>query len=645
MKISKVTVRKRLFVVLMIGSLIYITLISRLGYIQLVLGNELSSKARDSWTRTIPYEGKRGRILDRNGIVLAYNISSPSILAIPVQIKDKAKTAQQLAKVLNANEKDILKMISKKERIVRIQPAGRKISEDKAQAIRDLKLKGIVIAEDNKRHYPYGAFLSHVLGFAGIDNQGLTGLELYYNDLLRGRPGFVSYYSDASGREMPGTSETYTNPVDGLDLVLTIDKNIQSYIERELDLAMLKYEPKNIIAIAMDPKTGEVLGMASRPNYNPENFREVPSEIYNRNLPIWMTYEPGSTFKIITLAAALQEGKVDLKADFFDPGYAKVAGATLRCWKKGGHGSETYLEVVQNSCNPGFVAMGLRLGKDTLFKYIKDFGFGQKTGIDINGEENGIMFKPSQIGPVELATTAFGQGVSVTPIQQVDAVSAAINGGYLMKPHLAKEWQDPLTGEVVKQIQPEVERQVISEETSKQVALALESVVAQGTGRNAYIEGYRVGGKTGTAQKAVNGRYLEGEHIVSFVGFAPANDPKIVIYVAVDNPKGIQFGGVVAAPIVKAIMEDSLHSMGIKPSTEGVKRKYIYGEVQNVEVPNLIGETISDIQNSLYSSFSIATAGSGKYVAGQAPKPGAKIERGSTIRVFLTDKKPPNDLQ
>jgi stage V sporulation protein D (sporulation-specific penicillin-binding protein) len=388
----------------------------------------------------------------------------------------------------------------------------------------------------------------------------------------------------------------------------------------------------------MNPKTGEILGMASRPSYEPDKYREVASEVYNRNLPIWMTYEPGSTFKIITLAAALEEGKVDLQNErFFDPGAIEIGGARLRCWKKGGHGSQTFLEVVENSCNPGFVTLGNRLGKETLFSYIKNFGFGSKTGIDINGEENGILFKLSQVGPVELATTAFGQGVSVTPIQQITAVSAAINGGVLYKPHVTKALINRDTGETVKEIQPEAVRTVISEETSKKVREALESVVAKGTGRNAFIDGYRVGGKTGTAQKVINGRYSPNEHIVSFVGFAPADDPQIVIYVAVDNPQGIQFGGLVAAPIVRNIMEDALQILEVPRRAGQIDRLYRYGETPIVAVPNLIGKSVSDLYEDLNMNFNLTTAGSGKYVIRQAPAAGERVDRGTTIRIYLGD--------
>jgi stage V sporulation protein D (sporulation-specific penicillin-binding protein) len=647
MRASFITTRRRLVIAVFIGTLVFLSLIGRLGYVQIVAGNELSSKARDSWTRTVPFEAKRGMILDRNGEVLAYNISSPSVFAIPVQIGDKPETARQLAGVLKYSEDKILAMISRQERIIGIQPGGRKISEEKADEIRKLELKGIYVAEDNKRHYPYGPFLSHVLGFSGGYNQGLTGLELYYDELLKGKRGYISYSSTASGKEMPNTPEGYIQPHDGLNLVLTIDKNIQSFIERELDLAMIKYEPKSVIAIAMDPNTGEVLGMASRPHFNPEEYQSSAPEVYNRNLPIWMTYEPGSTFKIITLAASLEENKVNLKAGFHDPGYIMVDGARLRCWKHGGHGSQTFLEVVENSCNPGFVAMGQRLGKEKLFEYIKKFGFGQKTGIDMAGEENGILFKMNQVGPVELATTAFGQGVSVTPIQQISAVAAAINGGKLYRPHVAKEWLDPTTNSVVERIKPELIREVISQETSEKVRMSLESVVANGTGRNAYVEGYRVGGKTGTAQKVgPNGRYMANEHIVSFIGFAPADDPKIVVYLAIDNPKGIQFGGIVTAPIVGKILEDSLRYMDVKPRKDQMEKKLrAYQDIPTVEVPMLVGESIDRIRQTHYAHFSLVTSGAGKYVAAQAPRAGAKIQQGSAIRVYLTDKEPVNELK
>lgn len=636
MKVSNVTVRRRLFIILILAGVAFIALCFRLSYVQLWKGEELANKAENSWRRDIPYVAKRGEITDRNGVQLAYNVSSPTVWVIPVQVKAQEATAAALAPLLDMSEEKLLTKIKTKKMIVQLGPGGRKMTLEKAEQIRELALPGIVVAEDNKRYYPYGSLAAHVLGFTGIDNQGLTGVEAKYNKELSGIGGSVSFLSDAAGRQMPNSSDTYVEPKEGLTMQLTLDKGIQTVMERELDQAMTKLQPNGIIAIAMNPKNGEILGMASRPTYEPDKFMEVPAEVYNRNLPIWMTYEPGSTFKIITLAAALEEKKVDLLNErFFDPGAIEVGGARLRCWKKGGHGSQTFLEVVENSCNPGFVTLGQRLGKEKLFEYIKNFGFGTKTGIDIGGEENGILFKLSQVGPVELATTAFGQGVSVTPIQQIAAVSAAINGGTLYKPHVAKAWINPETGAVVDTVEPEVVRKVISEETSKTVREALESVVAKGTGRNAFIDGYRVGGKTGTAQKVINGRYSPSEHIVSFVGFAPADDPQIVIYVAVDNPQGIQFGGVVAAPIVRNMLEDSLAILEVPAREKQIDRIYKYGETPIVTVPNLIGKSVSDLYEDLNMNFNLSSAGSGNIVIRQAPAEGTRVDRGSTIRIYL----------
>lgn len=639
MRISQSLISRRLFICLVAALLLFSVLIGRLAYVQLIRGEWLTEKAHQLWNREIPFEPMRGRILDRNGEVLADNVSAPSVLAIPAQIKEPKKVAAALGEVLGMEEERLYQLLTKRQLMVRIVPEGRRISPEKAQQVRALKLPGIVIAEDSKRYYPHGTFASHVLGFTGVDNQGLAGLEYAYDALLRGTKGSISFLADARGREIPGQDEGYRPPKDGYDLILTLDKSIQSFIERELDQAMLQYEADHALAIAMDPNTGEILGMASRPHFHPGEYQRYPQEVYNRVLPIWMAYEPGSTFKIITLAAALEEQKLNLEDSFFDPGYAVVAGVRIRCWKAGGHGHQSFLEVVENSCNPGFIEIGQRLGKDLLFKYIRDFGFGSKTGIDLNGEASGILFPLERVGPVELATTSFGQGVSVTPIQQVSAVAAAINGGRLMKPHLAKQIQDPETGEVIQRFEPEFIRQVISPETSEKVRMALESVVAKGTGSNAFIDGYRVGGKTGTAQKVgAGGQYLQNNHIVSFMGFAPADDPQIVVYVAVDNPKGIQFGGVVAAPIVRNILEDSLHYLRVPPRKEQIRKERRPNEQPLVEVPDLIGVSVQELQLSQFG-FRLETYGEGDTVINQAPKAGVKVAPYATIRVYLGDGK------
>ncbi|MDT9027486.1 stage V sporulation protein D [Rossellomorea yichunensis] len=633
-RVSNVTVRKRLVIAFIVGILIFTIIDIRLGYVQFFM-DKLTVGAKDSWSRNVPFEPERGKILDKNGVELATNQSAPTVFVIPKQITNPAEAAEKLASSLNISKEKIYKYMTQNSSIVRINEA-RKISYDKAKEIEDLNMKGVYIGEDSRRYYPFDSYLSHVLGFAGVDNQGLMGLELYYDKELSGEQGSVKFYSDAKGKRMPNMADDYQPPVDGLDLTLTIDTKIQTIIERELDITQATYKPDGIIAIAMNPQNGEILAMSSRPTFDPDNFKNVPQEIFNRNLPIWSSYEPGSTFKIVTLAAVLEEDKVNLtKEQFHDPGHIEVSGSTLHCWKREGHGTQTFFEVVQNSCNPGFVELGERLGKETLFQYIKNFGFGQKTGIDLHGEGKGILFDLDRVGPVELATTAFGQGVSVTPIQQVAAVSAAVNGGTLYQPYVAKELVDPETGEVVMRNTPTAKKKVISEETSKQVREALESVVAQGTGKKAFVEGYRVGGKTGTAQKVKDGRYMENNHIVSFMGFAPADDPEIVVYLAVDNPKGtIQFGGQVAAPIVGNIIKDSLSALGVKKRKDQIEKETTWLDTPMVETPNLVGLSRKELKEQLVN-FKLDISGEGNKVVSQAPDPGVKIAEGSTIRILI----------
>lgn len=642
-RVSNVTVRKRIVTVFLIALLIFTIIDIRLGYVQFFIGDDLMTEANDLWTRDIVFEPERGNILDSNGDILAENVTAPSIVAVPRQIDNPEETAQNLAEILDVPPENVYEQITKNASSVNIRPEGIKISEEQEEAIRTLNMTGVYLAKDSKRHYPNGDDLSHVLGFAGIDNQGLMGLELFYDEKLSGEEGSLSFYSDAKGRRLDGLADIYHPPTDGLHLKTTIDSKVQTIIERELDLAVSEYNPDSALAIAVDPKTGGVLGMSSRPNFHPENYQDVDPSIFDRNLPIWSTYEPGSTFKIITLAAALEEEVVDLEEDeYHDDGSISVGGANIHCWKSGGHGHQTYLEVVQNSCNPGFVNMGDLLGKERLFSYIDDFGFGQKTGIDLQGEAHGILFQPENVGPVELATTSFGQGVSVTPIQQVMAVAAAVNGGYLYEPHIAESWIDPQTEEVVEKRDPNVKERVISNSTSEEVRHALESVVAQGTGRPAYVDGYRVGGKTGTAQKVgPNGGYLENEYIVSFIGFAPADDPEIVVYVAVDNPKDtVQFGGVVAAPIVGTIIGDSLRAMGVEPRTDGLEKEYQWPEQPKVEVPDLVGLSTGDLAEVMVN-LSVETSGSGEVIIDQAPEPGVNVEEGSTVRIYLSDESNP----
>lgn len=630
---SDIHTRIRFFFLLILC--ISIIIVIRVFYIQVIEYDKLSALAESLWSRKLPIGADRGEIYDRNGKVLATNLTTTSLVVIPNQIKNKEEVAKALSEILNSDYEDMLEHVSKKTSIERIHPEGRQLSYDIASQIDELGFDGVYLVKESKRYYPYGNVLSHVLGYVGIDNQGLSGLELTYDEYLTGKDGAINYFSDGKGNRLE-ISEVYEEPQDGMNLQLTIDLDIQLAAERELDNVMSKYTPEHALIIAMDPDTSKILAMASRPNFDPNNYQDYDTETINRNLPIWMTYEPGSTFKIMTLTSSIEEKTVNLFEDtYYDSGSIHVEGATIHCWKSGGHGAQTYLNVVENSCNPGFVTLGQKLGTQTLMSYITKFGFGEKTGIDLNGESSGILFSIDKMGPVELATTSFGQGISVTPIQQVTAVSAAINGGNLYEPFLVKEMLEPETNTVVYSKEPNLRANVISEETSSLVRFALESVVANGSGRNAYIENYRVGGKTGTAQKVQDGHYMDGNYILSFIGFMPADDPEIVVYVAIDHPVGVvQYGGTVAAPIAKSILEAAIPALGIKSSTEGMAKEYNWMDVKYHQIPDATGKSLDEAKEIL-RGYSLEYSGTGETVLYQTPEANSYVKEGGTVKLLL----------
>ena len=629
-------IHKRIKIVLLVIIAIFIIIVGKVFYIEVIEYKKLNNLASNLWSRNLPIEADRGKIYTVDGEIVAGNLTTTSLVFIPNQIKDKELVATKISEILEVPKKTIEEHLYKKSMMERVHPEGRRLSYEVADKIEALKFDGVYLLKESKRYYLHEEMLSHVLGYVGIDNQGLSGLELEYDKYLTGEYGGVQYFSDAKGNNLERSS-VYVEPEDGLDIYLTVNYEIQSSIERELDNIVTKYNPEGAWAIAMDPNTGEILGMSSRPNFNPNNYQDYNTETINRNMAIWASYEPGSTFKILTLSAAVNEGKVDLIKDtFYDGGSVNVDGARIKCWKHGGHGSQTFLEVVQNSCNPGFVELGRRLGKETLFDYIDKFGYGKKTGIDLNGEASGILFSLSKVGPVELATTSFGQGVSVTALQQVTAVSAAINGGTLYKPYIVKRIVEHETGQIIEEIKPTVVREnIVTKDTSEKVRMTLESVVSLGTGRNAYIDGYRVGGKTGTAQKVNNGIYMQGNYIVSFIGFLPANDPKIVIYLAIDNPKGItQYGGTVSAPIVKNIMIDAIEALNIEKQDGGTEKKYQWYDKKYYTVENVIGLSKKEA-SSILKNFTVEYSGSGNTILSQSPVAGTRIAEGEKVRVYL----------
>ena len=629
-------IHKRIKIVLLIVLFIFVIIIAKVFYIEVIDYKKLNSLASGLWSRNLPIEADRGNIYTVDGEAIASNLTTTSLVFIPNQIKNKDLVAEKISEILDVPKSKIEEHLYKKSMMERVHPEGRRLSYEIADKIENLHFDGVYLLKESKRYYPHNEMLSHVLGYVGIDNQGLSGLELEYDDILTGEYGSIQYFSDAKGNNLERNS-VYVEPADGLDIYLTVDYGIQSSIERELDNVVLRYNPDGAWAIAMNPNTGEILGMSSRPNFNPNSYKDYDTETINRNMAIWASYEPGSTFKILTLSAAVNEGKVDLLKDtFYDGGSVNVDGARIKCWKHGGHGSQTFLEVVQNSCNPGFVELGNRLGKETLFDYINKFGYGKKTGIDLNGEATGILFSLDKVGPVELATTAFGQGVSVTALQQVVAVSAAINGGILYKPYIVKRVAYHENGQIIKEVKPTIVRDnIVTKDTSEKVRMTLESVVSLGTGRNAYIDGYRVGGKTGTAQKVNNGIYMQGNYIVSFIGFLPANDPKIVVYLAIDNPKGVtQYGGTVSAPIVKNIMEDAITSLNIEKQDGGTEKKYQWYDKKYYTVPNVVGKSKKEA-TSMLKSFSVEYSGSGDVVVNQSPDSDSRIAEGEKVRLYL----------
>ena len=629
---KEIDYRIRLLLVIVI--ILFLLIVFRVLYIQIFDYQKLSNLANDLWSRNLPLAADRGLILDRNGVVLADNITTTSLVLIPNQLEDKEKVSTLLSKALGVTKEEMDKHVYKNSSIERVHPEGRQLSYDIANYIESLNLKGVYLVKESKRYYPYEKLLSHALGYVGIDNQGLSGIELEYDKELTGVDGAIKYFSDAKGNTLD-LSQVYVAPTSGNNVNLTIDINIQQSVERELDNIVDMFEPDMALALVMDPNTSEVLAMSSRPNYDSNHYSNYTLEELSRNLPIWASYEPGSTFKIITTASAIEEKVVDLDKDtFYDSGSVKIGGARIGCWKAGGHGQQTFLQVLENSCNPGFVELGNRLGKEKLFSYLDKFGFGEKTGIDLNGEGKGIIFNLDQVGKLELATTAFGQGVSVTPIQQVNAVSAVVNGGNLHVPYIVKSVTD-VNGKILSANKSQLVRQVISKETSLQMRSALESVVARGGGRYAYIDGYRVGGKTGTAQKVENGHYLDNNYIMSFMAVVPSNDPQAVLYLAIDNPKHTALlSSYTTAPVARRILLDIIDALKISKQPNQIEKVYQWDDKVYVELPNTIGVDVKTARRMLFE-FEVEYTGTGEKVVEQSPSPGERIAKGSTIRLLL----------
>jgi len=636
---ANILIRRRTTWLLGITLFMLFLLMCRLAYVQFFQGEKLRSQAIDIRMRDIPVEAKRGTIFDRNGRELVTSVSADSVYAIPAQVKDPEDTAERLAPILEMDRERILKLLQTRASSVYIK---RRVDFQTAEKVKRERLPGIGLVEESRREYSKGSLAAHVLGFVGDDNQGLTGIEKTFESELRGIPGRIAVERDAAGRELPLAERQYFPPVQGHNLVLTIDETIQYFVERELDRIVDTYQPASAVIIVMDPRTGEILGMGNRPTYDPNRWRDYPQQVWDRNPAIWYNYEPGSTFKIITLAAALEEKAVSEKDRFYDPGHIKVADRNIHCWKAGGHGSQSLSEVVQNSCNPGFVTIGLNVGIPNFYKYLRAFGFGQLTNIGLPGEAKGILIPEKTATNLNLATMAIGQSVAVTPIQLVCGVSAAVNGGRLMEPRLVKSVTDN-QGRVIKEFKPREVRRVISGQTSRQLREYLENVVLKGTGVNAYIDGYRVGGKTGTAQVVgPSGGYVRGRYVSSFIGFAPADNPRLVTLVMVSEPQGgVYYGSQVAAPFFRAVMQDALRYLGIPERKDLPKpeRAWPYvepPELKEVTVPQVVNLPVDEAVKELRAGgLNFLLRGQGDVVYGQVPQAGARVTEGTTVILDL----------
>ena len=624
----RVQVKKRTAVIFLGMAACLGVLAGRLLYLQLIKASWLQSRALGQRFHQIPVEAQRGMILDNKGRTLAASVDADCVGAVPAEIRDPAGTAAILAPILGVDAADLEARLRQRQAFVWL---ARKITRVQAKAVKDRRLIGILVESKAQRYYPASDLAGQLLGFAGSDNQGLEGLEVYYDAFLRGRRGWDMAEFSALGTHIPSGERHYQDPVNGDTLILTIDEGIQFIAERELDRAIAETGAKRGLVIVMDPRSGEILAMAGRPRVDPGDFLDYPQETW-KNVSVTDQFEPGSTFKIVTAAAALEEGVVKPSSTFFDPGYLTVDDRHLHCWYPGGHGSQTFVEAIENSCNPVFASIALSLGAERFQRYIRSFGFGSRTGLDFPGEAGGTVPKAEGLKRVELATMGFGQGISVTAMQLATAMAAIANGGFLVQPRLLKEIRDP-KGSPIKRGQTSIRRQVISRQTAETMRMLLESVVVNGSGNRAAIPGYRVGGKTGTAQKPSHGGY-GSEVVASFAGFAPAERPSVVGLVILDEPsRGVRYGGVIAAPVFARVVGSVLRSQNILPQAPKPAGANDSGPAS---VPNVLNMASGEAQESLArAGLQARPIGQGSVVIGQVPVGGAQVPRGATVLLYF----------
>ncbi|MBW9144225.1 stage V sporulation protein D [Clostridium sp. CM028] len=666
---DKVVVKRRMLVVFFMLFLLLFLLISRLSYVMIAKGKEYKEKAILQWTSDVRIAPKRGRILDRNGEDLAI---SANVFRVDLDLNSLRETtkknklsmndiAPEIAKILGMESSEVLPVLTKtnsKGKPIGAAILKRRIDKATADKINDFsknqKLRGIVITGDTKRYYPNGNFLANVVGHTNSDGNGLTGVELYYNKYLSGIPGIKISETDRKSEELPYTISDYTKPIEGKDVVLTIDEMIQYFCEKAASQAMIDNKAKAVSIIAMNPKNGEILGMVNKPDYNPNDPWDLTKN-FDENQKAWRnravsdTFEPGSIFKVFTATGAMEEGLVKEDDKFNCTGSTVVLGKAVKCWKTTGHGSQNFVDILKNSCNVGFMELGRRLGPEKLNKYIELFGFGKKTGIDLNGEALGIIRKAKDMTALDVAVTSFGQGNTLSCIQYMKGFNAIANGGKLITPHVMKEivnYDDLNNKKVLQKYSNYNERKIMDEGVAKQLRSYLEQVVENGGGKKAFIAGYHIAGKTGTAQKinTTGAGYAPGKYVSSFAGMAPANDPQITLLINIDEPDpSWYYGGQIATVVGKQVFNDVFNYLSFK--SDASKEETSKSLLKDVIVPEVRGLKKSEAEKSLKdNNLKVKLSSDGEVITDMTPKPGYTVKEGTEIILHTGELKKDNNM-
>ncbi|MGL5647718.1 MAG: stage V sporulation protein D [Clostridium sp.] len=638
--------------------LIFAALSIRLAAVMIFQHEKLSAGAEEQWTSEVRIDARRGKILDRNGMELAVSANvyrvDFDLNTIRRYLENKELKFEdisgKIAEATNMENEEVLKKL--KTKLPSGKNAGsatlvRRIEKENADKVKALKIQGVMVSPDTKRYYPNDNFASHVLGSTNIDGQGLTGIELQYNKQLSGVPGMKISEIDKSGGDLPYTISKYTPPVNGSDVILTLDENIQFFAEKAAEKALIDHKAKNVSITISNPKNGEILAMVNKNDFDPNKPFEGAEKFDGktefdkvqkmwRNRVVSDTFEPGSIFKIITAAAAMEEGLVKETETFVCTGGLNYGKRRIKCWKTSGHGTLTFPEIMQNSCNVGFMELGKRVGKEKLYEYARKFGLGGVNGIDLPGEAKGIMKKPENTSETDLATISFGQTNTATPIQFTTAINIIANGGKRIQPHIMKEItrEDENGVKINTETFNAIEEQVISEETAAKLREYLERVVLYGSGKNAAVEGYRVAGKTGTAQKVIDGKYAPNKYVSSFVGMAPVDNPKVTIMITVDEPSnGQYYGGAVTGPIAKLVFTDIFNYMENSFSKENNS-----AIIKNVIIPEIRGKNLDEAKTILKKEkIDYNIQGNGDTVIGVSPYPGYAVKENTKINIYTEE--------